>query len=311
MQRSVASTGSQKRISIPNRRISKVSDVKAYPARDSDGNRLVLHLYFPQRLSQRRGVTALAPVTETVGMHDDLQFTTLVKAQMAAVIAIFRKRDKATSPIPGAPLDNATLEESGSISQLDGVAAGLDITGAPGEELQGFAPNVPSPSFFDHTKLLLTFIAVNLDMPVHMLLLDPSETNFSGWRGAIDQARFRFRQLQQDMVDKFHRPIWNWKVRQWIALDQEAQRLAAVPGVSPFNHRWKVPGFPYIDPDKDAKADERQHNALINSLRRIHSARGADIDEILPEIVNDRGAFIELCIQKAQALNAKYPGRGR
>ena len=291
----------------PHRSLAKVSDVKQYPVRDAEGNRQVLHLYFPCRFSQRRGITALAPVAETVGMHDDVQFTTMVKAQMAAMVALFRKRDKQAPSIPGAALNDALIDENGSIRQLEGVAAGLDITGAPGEELQGFAPNVPSPSFFEHSRMLLQFIAVNLDLPLHVLLLDPSQTNFSGWRGAIDQARFRFRELQQDMVDQLHRPIWNWKVRQWIAIDPAVQAFAATSGVNPFKHKWKIPGFPYIDPDKDGKADERQHSALLNSLRRIHGARGADVDELLPEIVNDRGRFVELCIEKAAELNQRYP----
>jgi len=37
----------------------------------------------------------------------------------------------------------------------------------------------------------LGILAVNLDLPLCVFLLDASETNYSGFRGAIDQARQR------------------------------------------------------------------------------------------------------------------------
>ncbi len=52
-----------------------------------------------------------------------------------------------------------------------------------------------------------------------MFLLDASETNYSGFRGAIDQARQRWREIQSWMMGSFHRPIYEWKVRQWAVTD--------------------------------------------------------------------------------------------
>jgi len=61
--------------------VAKVSDITPYKARDKNGRRQVLHIYRPDRVSQTRGVTAFAPVVDTVSMGDDLFFAMLVKAQ--------------------------------------------------------------------------------------------------------------------------------------------------------------------------------------------------------------------------------------
>ena len=52
-------------------------------------------------------------------------------------------------------------------------------------------------------------------LPLCVFLLDASETNYSGFRGAIDQARQRWREVQSWMMTSFHGPVYEWKVRQW------------------------------------------------------------------------------------------------
>lgn len=287
--------------------LNRVSDTLPYQARDPEtGLRQVLHLYDPYRFSQRRGVTCLAPVSDTVGMHDDVQFATLVKAQMAALIAILHERGADWEPGADQQKGERETETVGGYTRtIEGVSAGLEIFGDRGEKLDLRSPNIPSPEFFPHSKLLLTFIAVNLDMPVHMLLLDPSDTNFSGWRGAIDQARLRFRQIQQWLIDALHSRIYRWKVRQWAKLDPAIARAGSDGAM--LLHRWHAPSFPYIEPLTDAGADLLQQRNGLNSPRRIQARKGQDWDEISTEIVADNGMAIRKALKEAKDINAEYP----
>ena len=292
----------------PNQPLLKVSDVVPYKARDpKTGERQVLHLYQPYRFSQRRGVTALAPVSDTVGMHDDIQFATLVKAQMAALIAILHERGPDWRPTGDQQKGDREQETIGGYTRtIEGVSAGLEIFGDPDEKLSAFSPNIPSPEFFPHAMMILTFIAINLDMPVHVLLLDPSNTNFSGWRGAIDQARLRFKQIQKWFAECFHSPIYRWKLRQWAARDPGIRsRLEAA--TSPTAHRWNPPTFPYIEPLTDASADLLQQRNALNSPRRIHASRGRDWEEVAAEIVADNAMAITKALEAAAIINKAYP----
>ncbi|MEL7336907.1 MAG: phage portal protein, partial [Planctomycetota bacterium] len=67
----------------PLRRVERVKEVQPYDFRNADGMRQVLQCYFPTRFSQRRGIGSMVPVTDTIGIHGDVQFSTLVKAQLA------------------------------------------------------------------------------------------------------------------------------------------------------------------------------------------------------------------------------------
>lgn len=294
----------------PLRAVTKVSEIKPYAARDADGHRQVLHLYQPQRFSQRRGVTALSPVSQTIGMHDDLQFTTLVKAQMQAIIAIFRERGEDWQPADGAGATyGPTYQESsqGYTRTIEGIGAGLEIAGERGEKLSAFGSNVPNAEFFQHAMLILTFIAINLDLPVHVLLLDPSKTNFSGWRGAIDQARIRFRQIQKWMIRRLHAPVYRWKVRQWMAADPALARAAEREGIHIFGHKWHPPTWSYIEPEKDVKGDTLQLEGLQNSPRGVLNARGREFETVIDETVADYSYAIREALKAARSINDEFP----
>jgi len=289
-----------------NGRLDRVSDVARIPFRDKLGVRQVFQVYFPKRSSQRRGYPAVAPVSDTIGQADDLFFTTLVKSQMNSLVVLLEEQAAAggTAGFDNSPTPLST--DPTTVEPIGGINAGLHVKVAAGRTIKGHAPQVPNQEFFSHANLLLTFVAINLDMPVAMLLLDPSNTNFSGWRGAMDQARVRFRWLQGKMKSRFHRPTYEFKVRQWLATDPEIRSRAAKSNVDAFAHKWKVPGWPYIEPFKDSQSDDLQQTRFLNSPRRVQSARGRDWDEIGTEIVDDKASLIEKAIVKADELNAKY-----
>ena len=294
--------------------VSRVNQITPYAARDDAGERQVFHLYDPKRISQRRGVTAFAPSVDCLGMHDDIQFATLVKAQAAACFAILEEEDfnprkantGSNTPVKTGAEDTDLLSD-GTSRTVGGISPGMRVKSRPGVKLKGFAPNIPNPEFFPHAMMILTFIAVNLDIPVAVLLLDPSNTNFSGWRGAMDQARIRFRQIQHWYRFAFHRRVYRWKVRQWLTEDPALRNAAQREGIDVLGHEWNLPTWRYIEPMSDAGADLLRERNLLTSRRRRHAEQGATWDDISSEIVEDNTLILEKAYQRWQALKKKYP----
>ena len=314
----------------PMAAVNNVSDMVRYPARAIDPitqrpERQVLHHYLPDRISQTRGVTAMVPVVDMAGMQDDLMFATLVKSQMNACVTILREMAATNNALPPAVGNDGvptTTDQrpDGTTRLLAGWQPGMEIFGFPGEQLKGFAPNVPNAEFFTFSMLILSIIAVNLDLPVAVFLLDPSNTNFSGWRGAIDQARQRFQELQRFLIDTLHTPVIEWKIRQWAA--EDPQILAAVrrylsrqrvygdssATVNPFAHEWHAEEWPYIEPISDATADVIQERNLLTSPRRRAARRGMQFSDIVDETMEDRAYVIRTAAATAAQLNAEIPG---
>jgi capsid protein len=179
----------------------------------------------------------------------------------------------------------------------------MDITGRPGEKLQGFSPNVPNASFFEHAYLILTFIAINLNIPLMVLLLDPRQTNFSGWRGAMDMAKVGFQDVRSWMGTQFHTPVYRWWLQNEMAKDPALRSMAAKTGINVFGHQFKAPYDGYIEPFKDVQADRVLVESGLDSRRNVLARRGLDIEEVDAARVSDAALWIARCQEAAQSLS--------
>lgn len=278
--------------------------------RNSDGFRQLFHVYNVKRMTQTRGKTAMAPVFALAGMFEDIQFAKLVQQQVVSCFAIFREQAMPNSsdlptktPGYGSPQTETT---SSGTRYIENIAPGMEIIGRPGEKLQGFSPDVPNAEYFTHVKLMLQMMGVNLGLPLCLVLMDGSETNFSGWRGAVDEARKGFRANQRNLVNRLHKPVYEWKVSQWIAEDTSLRKVAADLGAAMFRHKWNAPRWAYIDPVGDAQGDQlRLQNALV-SPRRLHAERGSEWEEVADEIVGDYSYAIIAAKKAAKKINAAF-----
>lgn len=282
----------------PMQRVAKVADMVRYPVRDEDGGRQVCHIYAPQRFSQTRGVTVFAPVFDMAGMVEDVQFAKLVQQQMSSVFAAFLERTADYK------LGNRSQEdlEDGTAADVEDLTPGLFLKGKVGEKLTLPSSNIPNAEYLPHLRSLIMLIGLRLHLPICVTLLDPSDTNFSGYRGAIDQARMSFRRAQAYFARRFHSPVYQWKVRQWIREDAALRNAAARMGKNILKHRWDAPGWPYIEPSKDAEADSHRLKNLLVSPRALHAERGRDWDDVYTETVEDNSKAILKAIGAAAAI---------
>ena len=278
---------------------------------NSAGMRQLFHVYNSRRMSMTRGVTAYAPIFEQAGMFEDIQFAKLVQQQVASCFAVFRKQSVVNGggiPPRAGGYGSSTIETSAAGTRyIENIAPGMEIIGAPGEELQGFSPNVPNSEYFSHVELMLKIIGVNLGLPLCLVLMDGSETNFSGWRGAVDEARKGFRQNQRNLMDRLHKPLYRLKVSQWIAEDPAMAQVAELSGINLYAHKWNSPRWAYIDPVGDAQGDMLRLQNGLTSPRRLHAERGAEWQEISDEIVLDMAYMIRKAKAEAAAINAAFP----
>ncbi len=296
-----------------------VNQTRPYKTRQYDpltgkDERALFHFYLPRRFSQTRGVTSFSPFAIMTEYHDDIQFAHLVKAKIAASYAILEEYPAAVPGVSSRPGKSASTGATeterladGSTRTVEGLGPGMRHRGAPGAKLTGFSANVPNTEFFQHSMLMLSLISVNLGLPVQLLMLDPKQTNFSGWRGAIDQARLGFRKFQRQLIARLHSPVYRWKVREWMAEDTALRRFYEREGEQIFRHKWNPPRWPYIQPMDDAAAGILRVRNFQTSQRRLAAENGANWWELVDENLEDNAGVIDQAIKRANALRAKYP----
>ena len=286
--------------------VLKNDDMVQIPA-FRDNQPAAFHVYFPRRFSQSRGVTSMAAVVDYVGMNDDANFATMVARKIQSCFAILEELPPGTEVVDAGAhgSEGTTTLADGSVTTIDDIMPGMRQISQSGGKIQGFSPNVPSQNFMEHSLFILQVISINHDIPLQVLLLDPSKTNFSGWRGALDEARKAFRRIQQDLIARFHGHVWRWKVAQW--LDDESLLQAAAGKMDIYKHRWNPPAWRYIEPNKDAEAEKDIIANHLNSPRRVFNDRGLDYDEVMQEWVQDRTRLITSSLDAAREINQQYP----
>ncbi|HRA88544.1 MAG TPA: hypothetical protein PK992_10745, partial [Planctomycetaceae bacterium] len=148
---------------------------------------------------------------------------------------------------------------------------------------------------------------VNFGLPLCLVLMDGSETNFSGWRGAVDEARKGFVADQMNLVRRLHKPAYTWWLHREIELDSTLKRVAKLQKINIFGHKWNLPTWSYIEPVADSEGDASQIRNGQTSPRRMQAARGKDHETIVDETIEDNAYAITKAQARADEINAKFP----
>lgn len=285
-----------------------LGDSEPIDVRDANGRRQVFHVYNPNRVLQTRGTPMILPCATYSGILEDINFAKLVQQQSVSCWAVLHEYAGGTAPLPrvaGYGAQQTTQSSTGQTRTEEGYGPGMEYHGVPGETLKGFSPNVPNSEYFQQVRLILQVIGVNFGLPLCLVLMDGSETNFSGWRGAVDEARKGFVADQLNLVRRFHKPVYEW----WLTREIESDPglASAAERLNIYAHNWNLPTWSYIEPVADAEGDATQLRNALTSPRRLHAARGNDWEELSEEIADDNLYAIQNAAKKAAEFNAANP----
>jgi capsid protein len=278
--------------------------------RDKDGLRQLFHIYNPKRVYMTRGVTILAPIFSMSGMLEDINFAKLVQQQMVSMWAILHEYAPQSSTAP--PITDTNVNVSGARKengrQIEERSPGMEYHGEAGETLKGFSPNIPNSEYFQQVRLIMQILGVNFGLPLCLVLMDGSETNFSGWRGAVDEARKGFVADQLNLVRRLNKPAYEWWLTQEAKEDAALRKYLKPTGkIKLLGHIWHPPTWSYIEPVADAEGDATQLRNALTSPRRLHAARSRDWEEVSEEIIDDNLYAIDNAAKKAAMFNADNP----
>jgi lambda family phage portal protein len=273
------------------------------PAFDEQGEPLVFHCYDPRRDTQTRGISAFAPIMITATMIEDVMIAKLVQQQVVSCITFIRNRlENFEGDTPEAVGPEESFMFGAFEAMVQQMSPGLELSGQPGEKIEPWSPNVPNETFFPHIRMMIQMLGINLGMPLVMVLMDATETNFSGWRGAVDQAQRGFRRSQFLQASQFNSRVYRWRMRWELARDESLKKWLTNPKIKFFAHGWNTPKWPYIQPLQDAQADALRQRERLTSPRRLHAERGQDWDDIYAEIIADNTAAITAAIRASQQI---------
>jgi lambda family phage portal protein len=247
----------------------------------------VLHLFRPIRPGQLRGQPWLTQVLIKLYELDQYDDAELVRKKTAAMFAGFVLKNAPEDQVLG----EKAAKESGTA--LAGLEPGTLQVLLPGEDIKFSTPADVGASYETFMRVQLRSVAAGMGITYEQLTGDLTGVNYSSIRAGLLEFRRRCEQFQhQVIVYQFCRPVWE----RWI----EAAVLAgALPlAAAGSEAKWFPPGFAWVDPLKDIKAQVMAVRAGFKSRAEVVSEQGYDAEAIDREIALDNA--------RARALGLSY-----
>ena len=255
----------------------------------------VLHLFRPLRPGQLRGQPWLAQVLVKLYELDQYDDAELVRKKVAAMFAGFITKN--------APEDQVLPEdeEDDSGTPVAGLEPGTMQVLLPGEDVKFSTPADVGAAYETFLRVQLRSIAAGMGITYEQLTGDLTGVNYSSIRAGLLEFRRRCEQfVHQVMVFQMCRPIWTAWLRAAIlagALDIDSEDAAL------YEVRWIPPGFAWVDPLKDIKAQILAVRAGFISRSEVVSQGGYDAETIDREIAADN--------ERADSLGLRHESDAR
>jgi lambda family phage portal protein len=250
----------------------------------------VLHLFRPLRPGQLRGQPWLTQVLIKLYELDQYDDAELVRKKTAAMFAGFVTKNAPQDSLLGEANPDATG------AALAGLEPGTLQVLLPGEDVKFSSPADVGAAYETFMRVQLRSIAAGMGITYEQLTGDLTGVNYSSIRAGLLEFRRRCEQFQhQVIVFQMCRPIW----RAWIDAAVLSGALPKPQDLSLYyDVKWIPPGFAWVDPLKDIKAQIMAVRAGFKSRAEVVSEQGYDVEGTDAEIAADNA--------RADSLGNKY-----
>ncbi|MGA0395448.1 MAG: phage portal protein, partial [Rhodospirillales bacterium] len=195
--------------------------------------------------------------------------------KMASAIGI------AIQSASGAADDGMSLVESGYSAADSGnlawdtFQAGMIPRLKPGESIESFASNKPSPTFQGFLGWILKEVSIGLGLP-YEFLVDPAGQGTAS-RFILEKAQRRFEERQY-CIKKFCDRVWSWVIASAI------KRGDLPPSENFWSVRWQTPKKITVDAGREAKANLDALKYGNRTLSEDLGERGQDWQNVRDQI---------------------------
>lgn len=263
----------------------------------------IVYCSSPFRTDQLRALPEITPVIHMLGQLKAFGDALLSKAQLDAMHAWAIKSNSITGPGNLGSRLGSSSEATGA--KYERFERGMNYYLRPDEDAVSLASNTPNAQFAEYFRILIRCIGSPLGLPLEILLMDFSLTNFSASRAALLQTYQTFATWQNWLVSSFLQRVWNWRIAKAI----EAKILPPAPkenGQSQwYKVDWSFPEYGWIDPNNEAISEQREIAMGKKPLRDIIRKTGKDIEDVLRAKRDD----IAIAAKHAEDLAKLFPGQ--
>lgn len=244
---------------------------KRYPARAVD------HIFSRDRISQNRGVPWLSSVIMEMRDFSEYQNAERIAARLAAAFGVF-----VTTPHPEGAYGGSPIGGEGNQQTVDSLPDYLEPGRIqpvpPGYTIETAKNERPGSTYEPFTKNILRGSSTGFGMSYEAYSNDYTDASYASARSASLEERRGYQVQQALLIRLLHQTAWD----RLFGVNSLSRTEGSLPKKVPV--MWQTPGWPWVDPDKDSKAAERDIKNGLNSRHKVCLQRGEDYEEVYEDL---------------------------
>lgn len=257
-----------------------------------------------ERAERKRGVSLFIPALNLIEDYNEIMDGIVQKVKNEAFIGIkFWMQPGGDGNLFGSAQEAGT----GSSTEIDysrvKMVPGMNLVLADGEQADVLESKSPHAEFDAFEKKLIARIAFKLGLTYELVTGDYSGINYSSSRAMFEQVKKRIR-VEQAGLGAIASRIFQF----WIGRQVKFNVIKPPKGMENnyWTHRWGMPGFPYINPQQEAEAQDTLLSLGLTSRTRILADTGGDdIDDILDDLEYEKQSAVDRKVD----INGKQPAQ--
>ena len=244
-----------------------------------DADKFILYMHIlGDRIDAIRGTSALMVNFNLFQDIAEILKNVIQKVKNEAFIGLVFTLEQSMTGGIMSPDDTIKNDGSGKKRPHVKMVPGMNLNLQPGEKADLLGMKSPGADLMPFIRFMMRIAGTPYGFPLEMLLLDVSETNFSGGRLLLELAKRRQR-VEQDGLAKVSSDIFTWDLQGAI----DAKEVKPPKSLkNPLKHRWGMPSLPYYDPGREALANGMNLDRLLVAPQDIIAQNGEqDMDDVL------------------------------
>jgi len=281
---------------VASYRRGQVDVARAKPHAPED----VLYLAQTERPSSLRGVPLAQASFPMLHRVNDVCDSEAIAWQLLARMALSVTSEFAPEEAHTTSKADPDAGDDELADRMHEMAYALIFHARPGEEVKGIDRNIPGANFTESIRMFLRLLGLPLGLPLEMVLLDWTESNYSQSRAVMEQAYQTFLRHQERQSQWYLTPAALWQLERAMAASKLPDRDLDTVTLS-----WIAPTFPWIDQVKEAQAWGLKVDRGFATHAEVCKSLNRDRDEVVATRVRE----IEEALKLSARLEKKHPGQ--
>jgi capsid protein len=226
-----------------------------------------------------RQFPVITPALVLLKLLDDYTEAVLVGARVAACFSAFIISKNPNSAYLGltTDADGAVKDPLDETRRVQKLQPGSVFYLKPYEEIQFAAPNRPGDNVDPFIVRIYKTISMYVRIPYPILFLDLGETNYSSWRGGVNELKKMIIRWRRELTS-----IITWIVNTIVLEGMANGEIRGNFNTLSVKVRW--PSIGILDPEKEARANKYRLDNGTASKQMVCDEEGISYEEVQAEI---------------------------